>query len=149
MRSTRHGWRPALLAGCLAVTALVAAACGGGSGDGGSPSPPSGQRPSSPAKVTIIKPTNGEQFTSGQKIPVVVRLTGARIVKQSTTNISPTTGHLHLYVDDAIVSMNYQTTNTLTGVKPGMHVMKVEFVAADHLPFDPRIISAVTFQVTK
>ena len=30
-----------------------------------------------------------------------------------------------------------------------MHVMKVEFVAADHLPFDPRVVSAVTFEVTK
>ncbi|HXJ62203.1 MAG TPA: hypothetical protein VNN79_00475 [Actinomycetota bacterium] len=148
---TRWRWRRALLAGGLALLALTAAACGGGTGDGGSPSPPTHQatsRPSSPVTVTIVTPKNGEQFQAGEKIPVVVKLTGAKIVKQSTTNITPTTGHLHMYVDDAIVSMNYQTTNTLTEVKPGMHVMKVEFVAADHLPFDPRIIQAVTFQVT-
>jgi hypothetical protein len=28
-----------------------------------------------------------------------------------------------------------------------MHVLRVEFVASDHLPFNPRIFTAVTFQV--
>jgi hypothetical protein len=125
--------------------ALVAAACGGGGNDGPTPT----ARPSSPATVTIESPTNGQSFKAGTEIPVHVQLTGAKIVKQTTKNISPTTGHLHLLVDNAVVSMNYATTETLKGVKPGMHVMKVEFVAADHLPFDPRVISAVTFEVTK
>lgn len=152
MRRTtpRTRLRAGLLAAGLALAA-VAAACGSGSGDGGTsptaPTQPTGVRPSSPAMLTIVMPTNGQQFKSGQTIPVDIKLTGAKIVRQSTTHITPTTGHLHLYVDDAIVSMNYQTTNTLKGVKPGVHVMKVEFVAADHLPFDPRVIQAVTFQV--
>jgi hypothetical protein len=142
--------RAGLLAAGLAL-ATVAAACGGGSGAGGTsptaPTQPTGVRPSSPAMLTVITPSNGQQFKAGQSIPVDVKLAGAKIVKQTTTHITPTTGHLHLYLDDAIVSMNYQTTNTLKGVKPGMHVMKVEFVAADHLPFDPRVIQAVTFEV--
>jgi hypothetical protein len=99
--------------------------------------------------VTIEAPKNGASFPAGTPIPVRVQLTGAKIVRQSTKNITPTTGHLHLLVDDAVVSMNYSTVNTLKGVEPGMHVMKVEFVAADHLPFDPRVIAAVTFEVTK
>ncbi len=138
----------ALLVMGLAVLALTAAACGGGGGDGGASTQPS-SRPSSPAHVKIEAPTNGETFKAGATIPVKVQLTGARIVRQTTKHIKPTTGHLHLYVDDALVSMNYQTTNALKGVKPGMHVMKVEFVAADHIPFDPRVITAVTFEVTK
>jgi hypothetical protein len=129
----------------LAAFALATAACGGG---GNEPPTPTA-RPSSPATVTIESPTNGESFKSGTEIPVRVDLTGAKIVKQTTKNITPTTGHLHLLVDNAVVSMNYATAETLKGVKPGMHVMKVEFVAADHLPFDPRVISAVTFEVTK
>jgi len=152
MRTTTMGLpRPrALLALGLALVAAVTVACGGGGGDGGtSPSTQSSGRPSSPAKLTILSPTNGQSFKAGQTIPVNVKLTGAKIVRQTTQHITPTTGHLHLYVDNAIVSMNYQTTNQLKGVKPGVHVMKVEFVAADHLPFDPRVIQAVTFQVTK
>lgn len=135
------------LAGGAIALALAAAACGG-SGDGGGDGTPT-TRPSSPATVTIESPTNGEQFPAGTAIPVNVDLTGAKIVQQTTKNITPTTGHIHLLVDDKVVSMNYQTTNTLEGVEPGMHVMKVEFVAADHLPFDPRVVSAVTFEVTK
>ena len=129
----------------LVALAVTTTACGGGGGDGGTPT----TRPSSPATVAIQSPTNGEQFPAGTVIPVKVDLTGGRIVKQSTKDITPTTGHLHLSVDNAIVSMNYSTTNSLKGVKPGMHVMKVEYVAADHLPFEPRVIAAVTFEVTK
>ncbi|HEY7280785.1 MAG TPA: hypothetical protein VID47_04240 [Actinomycetota bacterium] len=152
MRTTRTGrlHPKALLALGLALVATMTVACGGGPGGGATtPSTQTSGRPSSPAKLTILSPTDGEAFKAGQIIPVDVKLTGAKIVRQTTTHITPTTGHLHLYVDNAIVSMNYQTTNQLKGVKPGVHVMKVEFVASDHLPFDPRVIQAVTFQVTK
>jgi hypothetical protein len=151
MRTTTRGpARPqALLALGLAVVAAVTVACSGGGDGGTTPSTQTSGRPSSPATLTILSPTNGQTFKAGQIIPVNVKLTGARIVKRTTTHITPTTGHLHLLVDNAIVSMNYQTTNQLEGVKPGVHVMKVEFVAADHQPFDPRVIQAVTFQVAK
>ncbi|MFL5797008.1 MAG: hypothetical protein ACJ77A_03625 [Actinomycetota bacterium] len=146
-RNRTAGPRALLVVG-VASLALTAAACTGGGGDGSASTPPS-SRPSSPAQVKIETPTNGETFKAGATIPVKVRLSGARIVRQTTKHITPTTGHLHLYVDNALVSMNYQTTNMLKGVKPGMHIMKVEFVAADHLPFEPRVITAVTFEVTK
>jgi hypothetical protein len=32
-------------------------------------------------------------------------------------------------------------------VAPGQHTLRVEFVASDHLPFDPRVISEVVFEV--
>ena len=141
----RRTWRTRLAGGAITL-ALAAAACGSGDGggDGGTPT----GRPSSPAKVVIDTPVDGDQVPAGETIPVTVTLTGGKIVPQATKDISPTTGHLHMSVDDKIVSMNYGTTNSLKGVEPGMHVMKVEFVAADHLPFDPRVIAAVTFEVT-
>jgi hypothetical protein len=74
-------------------------------------------------------------------------LSGAKIVAATTTNISPDKGHLHVYLDNQIVSMNFGLTDDIGNVKSGMHVLRVEFVASDHLPFDPRVFTAVTFEV--
>jgi Family of unknown function (DUF6130) len=144
MRTTNRR-RAALAAGVVGI-ALLAAACGGGSGPGDGTSTQPSARPSSPAKVAIESPKNGQTFTSGT-IPVRIKLTGARIVPRTSLHITPTTGHLHLYVDDQIVSMNYKAVATLKDIKPGLHDLRVEFVAADHLPFDPRVIADVSFEV--
>ncbi len=103
-------------------------------------------RPSSPAKVQIVSPTNGEVI-HGPVVEVRIRLQNARIVSATTTNITPDQGHLHLYLDDEIESMNFSTSAKLTAVRPGLHVLRVEFVASDHLPFDPRVIAEVAFEV--
>ena len=110
-------------------------------------SPPAA-RPSSPAKVQIVTPTNGEVI-HGPVVKVEVRLQNARIVAATTTNITPDEGHLHLYLDDRIESMNFSTSATLPAVQPGLHVLRVEFVASDHLPFDPRVIAQVAFEVKR
>ncbi len=128
----------------LASAAL--AACGG---DAVAPSPsPSataaGPRPSSPAHVTIVSPANGA-VVHGTSVPVHLELTGAKIVQTTTTHITPTEGHIHVYLDNAIVSMNYALDASLANVAPGQHVLRVEFVAADHAPFDPRVISNAVF----
>ena len=78
----------------------------------------------------------------------MVSLKGAHVVKPTTTHIVPTQGHIHVYLDDQIVSMNYSLDNTVH-VTPGEHVLRVEFVASDHLPFDPRVVKAVVFEVKK
>ncbi|MGH2465342.1 MAG: hypothetical protein ACRDGI_07770 [Candidatus Limnocylindrales bacterium] len=98
---------------------------------------PGGSRPSSPAVLTIVSPTPSEVVT-GTTLHVVMSLQNATIVPATTTNISPTTGHIHLFVDNALVSMNYQLTQDLP-VHPGTYVLYAEFVAADHAPFDPRV----------
>jgi hypothetical protein len=106
-------------------------------------------RPSSPAKIAFLSPTNGQAFTGGSvTVPVRLSLSGAHIVDQTTTHITPTTGHVHLYLDNQIVSMNYSLDATVPGVKPGQHILRAEFVAADHLPFDPRVLTLVTFTVS-
>ena len=34
----------------------------------------------------------------------------------------------------------------LRGVSPGLHTLTAEFVAADHGPFNPRVIATTTFR---
>ena len=38
-------------------------------------------------------------------------------------------------VDGRIVSMLYGTTQTVSGLTPGLHTLSAEFVAANHIPF--------------
>jgi hypothetical protein len=105
----------------------------------GSPLASLGPRPSSPATVAIVQPTAGQKL-SGSTIHVVLQLKGATIVPATTTDITPTTGHVHLYVDNQLVSMNYGLEQDIP-ITPGSHVLKAEFVAADHAPFNPRVYS--------
>jgi hypothetical protein len=123
----------------LAVTviALVLASCGG------QPSAsPSVVRPSSPAVITIVEPTAG-QTVSGASVHVVLSLTGAKVVPQTTTKIRPDEGHVHLFVDNVLVSMNYGLEQDLP-VHRGTYVLTAEFVAADHAPFSPRVVTPQT-----
>lgn len=108
---------------------------------------PTGSRPSSPAIVKILSPVSGSTV-SGTTIHVVLTLTGASIVQATTTNIQPDQGHIHLYVDNNLFSMNYALEQDLP-VTPGTYVLKAEFVAADHAPFSPRVWSPEVFFTVK
>jgi hypothetical protein len=130
----------------LVLLILSSVGCGGsGSSDG---SPTVLARPSSTGRLSIVSPQDGEVFHAST-VPVAVKLAGARVVPATTTNIAPDEGHLHLTLDGNIVTMNFTTTDQLTDVTPGLHTLQVEFVASDHLPFDPRVIEQVTFQVKR
>lgn len=133
------------VAGAVAA-ALLLASCGRGGSPGGGGTPTPAARPSSPATLRIESPANSS-VVQGPTVRVRVALDGARIVDATTKNITPTTGHLHLSLDGKLISMNYQLHQTIPNVTPGRHVMEVEFVAADHLPFDPRVVAAVQFRV--
>jgi hypothetical protein len=128
----------------VVVLAVLSSSCSSGrnAADGTTTASP---RPSSPAKVKILEPRNGEVIR-GSNLTIKVRLTGALIVPATTTHIVPTQGHLHVFLDDRIVAMNFSTIGQVPNVTPGVHVLRVEFVASDHLPFDPRVFTAVTFQ---
>jgi hypothetical protein len=141
------GRRSVRLAIAILAVSLLASACSNGSDVVGDTSTPD-VRPSSPAKVAILSPTNG-QVVHGSDVRIRVQLTGAKIVPATTTDIVPTRGHLHVYLDDQIVSMNFKLTGDIGDVRPGMHVLRVEFVASDHLPFDPRVFTAVTFEARR
>lgn len=126
----------------LTAIAIVVAACGGQS----SPTHPSmssmGPRPSSNATVEIVQPAPSTTVT-GTTAHVVLRLNGATIVPDTTTNIRPDQGHVHLYVNNQLISMNYGLEQDIP-VQPGTLVLKAEFVAADHAPFSPRVYSPET-----
>ena len=100
---------------------------------------PAGTRPSSPAIVAIVSPAQNAVVT-GPTAHVVISLQNATIVPATTTNLRPDEGHVHLYVDNVLVSMNYGLTQDLP-VHPGTYLLKAEFVASDHAPFDPRVWS--------
>jgi hypothetical protein len=137
-------------AAVLLAAALALAACSGG--DGGSAAPAAttvaAARPSSPAKLTIESPRNGQ--TIHQDRPEVrLNLVGAKIISRTTTHIQGDEGHIHLIVDGRLVNMNYGLSQRLPQLTPGQHVLQVEFVAADHAPFEPRVLTQAAFQVMK
>lgn len=136
----------------VVVVSLGAVACGGGDGGetspGSSSAPPTvaAARPSSTGHLTIASPENGERV-AGDVAELEVELHGAEIVDGTSTDLQPDQGHLHVMLDSELVSMTSGTSQTLTGLTPGEHLVQVEFVATDHAPFDPRVLAAVTFEV--
>jgi len=143
--------RAAALANAVLISVLLAA-CASSPSTAGSTAAASGSaslgpRPPSPAMVSIVQPTSGTEVT-GSTVHVVLSLTGATIVQQTTTAIRPDQGHVHLYVDNVLVSMNYGLEQDLP-VHPGTYVLKAEFVAADHAPFSPRVWSPEVFFTVK
>jgi len=130
--------------------ALALAACGGsddGGGDGasGATSTPSA-RPSSTAELSIVSPAVGE-VVHGSTVDLRVKLLGAKLVPSTTTDIVPDEGHLHVILDDKLISMTEGLEQSIPDVPPGEHRITVEFVASDHAPFDPRVVTVVAFEV--
>ena len=106
---------------------------------------PATDRPSTDAKIRIVEPQDGDVFEG--TVEIRLELDGARVVDQTSTDLRPDEGHVHVLLDDQLVSMTDGLEQTLQDVAPGLHVLKVEFVANDHAPFDPRMIEAVAFEV--
>ena len=142
------------LAAALALAAGLAGCSSGGSGGqaasgGQASSPPStaaAQRPSSTAKLLIASPHNG-QVVRGGSVQLRLDLRNAKIVAATTSNIRPDQGHVHVMLDGRLISMNYGLQEVLPKLAAGTHVLQVEFVAADHLPFDPRVLTQAAFEV--
>jgi hypothetical protein len=150
---------PRTLTAALALAALLLAGCSsGGSSSGGSAQNGSGQasattaagatadRPASTGKLSILAPRNG-QVVKGTNLTLKLDLKGARIVQATTTKIQPDQGHVHVMLDGKLISMNYKLSEKLPKLTLGTHLIQVEFVAADHLPFDPRVLTQAAFQV--
>jgi hypothetical protein len=108
---------------------------------------PASNRPSSTARIRILVPAERAVF-HGDPAPVEVRLalTGGSIVRTTSTRLAPDRGHVHLYLDGALVSMSYGLQARLE-VVPGIHRLTAEFVALDHAPFAPRVMASADFTV--
>ena len=124
---------------------LALAACGGDA-----PSTPdtttTTARPASTATLTIVEPADDAVVGSGT-VEVVFELEGGTLVDLTETAIRPDEGHLHVTVDGALVSMTGGLQQELGHLEPGPHLLKAEYVAADHAPFEPRVLAAVAFTV--
>jgi len=135
----------------VVVAALALAACssdGDNSGQAATATTAAvaADRPSSPAKLTIETPRQG-QTVKQTRPQLVLALDGGKVVNQTTTRVQGDEGHIHLYVDGKLVAMNYGLRQRLPQLPPGQHVVQVEFVAADHAPFDPRVLTQAAVEV--
>jgi hypothetical protein len=103
-----------------------------------------GHRPSSPVKITLLSPTSGE-VVHGTSVLVQVSIVGGIVTRTTTSDISPTKGHVHLYINNQLFLMAYTLSESIT-VKPGLeYSMYAEYVAQDHFPFDPRDVTPTIF----
>jgi hypothetical protein len=109
---------------------------------------PAAIRPFSTATLGITKPVADEIVDEGT-LDVAMTLQGGTIVDAATTELTATTGHIHLSLDGTLVSMTYGVVQeiSLQGLAPGQHSLQAEFVAADHGPFDPRVTFTVPFAI--
>jgi hypothetical protein len=104
-------------------------------------------RPSTRARLTIVSPREGEVVRGNPAVvDVRLRLVGGRIVPLTSLHFVPNAGHIHLYLDGGLVSMT-PTLRATIAAPPGSHVLRAEFVAVDHGPFDPRVLATVSFRV--
>jgi hypothetical protein len=137
----------AALATLILATALVA--CGGEttpSVDTSVDATSSGPRPTSTATLRIARPRD-DAVVRDDEVDVMFDLDGGSLVDLTTTAVRPDEGHLHVTLDGALVSMTGGLRQTLQGLTPGPHLLKAEFVASDHAPFEPRVVAAVAFTV--
>jgi hypothetical protein len=146
----RGRWSMGALWGIALATAAVACVGsspeppGSGSAIGSPPTP--AQRPESTATLEIVSPSDG-QVVDGSRVPVRLSLDGGRLVPAASTDLRPDEGHLHVVLDDGLVDMTARLRSDLADVAPGPHLLRVEYVASDHAPFDPRVIDAASFEV--
>lgn len=85
----------------------------------------------------------------GDQVDLVVELEGATLTDVASTDLRPDEGHLHVFLDDQLVTMTSGFEQVLRDLVPGEHIVKVEFVANDHIPFEPRVLAAVSFLVKR
>jgi hypothetical protein len=76
--------------------------------------------PADGASVKILSPTKDQIFQKDQ-IPLKFKL-----VKGKRGH------HVHAYVDGELMGMFNSQKGTLTGIKPGKHVLELRVVAEDH-----------------
>jgi hypothetical protein len=133
-----------LIAAGLAASLLFWTGCGPRP-QTGTPAPPAQSRPRSTATLSIISPSPGAVI-AGATLHVRLGLKGGEIVPQTSINLSPDKGHIHLLLDGKVVSMAYGVEQDVP-VTQGPHLLTAEYVATDHFPFNPRVTRTVTFTI--
>lgn len=135
----------------LALAVTMLSACGGATASTSTPiagyTPATLSRPATQVQITLVSPTSGE-VVHGSSVHVVVSITGGTVTPVYSSHISPTVGHVHLFMNSQLVYMSYTLQQDLP-VNPGAeYSMYAEWVASDHFPFSPRdVTSKVYFSV--
>jgi len=152
LRGTGFAWMPrrggwALIAVAVALAVAATTVPRAVLGPGQTPVTSTGPRPSSTATLAFIAPQDGF-VASGYELTVRLDIAGAAITSVTSTTVTPDTGHVHLSLDGALVSMTGGALQVvdLRRVVSGPHTLTATFVAADHLPFDPPVTAEVTFE---
>lgn len=97
---------------------------------------------STSARITILSPADGDTVRAGM-VNVEVDIKNGSVA----TSASDTEGgHIHIFVDDQMVSMPY-TTDTTVQLDPGEHAITAEYVDTAHMSFEPRVTDMVTVKV--
>ncbi len=97
---------------------------------------------SSSAVLKIVEPKEGAEVAAGEATTVRVDLANAPL---ATSPTSSSGGHLHLYVDGKLQQMPYSKKVQVT-LDEGEHEIRVEYVDAQHLSFEPSV--EVSVEVT-
>ncbi len=93
----------------------------------------------------MLEPAPAAVIT-GEILRVRLDLTGGRIILETKSALRPDEGHIHVLLDGKTVSMAYGLEQDVRVTK-GPHLLQAEYVAADHSPFNPRVIVAATITV--
>lgn len=91
--------------------------------------------------VSIAKPSKGATVPANVPVDIEAEIAGETLTDE-TTGTDPTKGHIHIFVDGELSSMPSKLV-TPVELETGAHEITVEFVAADHSQFEPRILDTV------
>lgn len=130
-------------AAVAALTMILAGACSSGEEPKAKPSASTNARPSTNVKLRVLSPESGSTL-KGKTVTVKLDLQGGAIAPKASTNLKPNEGHIHVTLDNKL-SHTYGLEQSFNDVLPGLHALRVEFVASDHVPFNPRLIVNVGF----
>jgi hypothetical protein len=145
----------------LVLVAFGLAACGGSGGDAPESTPEAAPPAavSGGATVTIVEPQDGATVM-GPHVTVRLAVTGVSIVPAG--DMTPGTGHHHLYLDADLAPMsepvptvpgsivhlgNAASEFTFENVAPGQHRLIAVVADGAHVPLDPPVMDTVVFTV--
>lgn len=97
--------------------------------------------------IMILSPMPGTAVM-GPNVMVTVQVTNF-ILSPGEIGLPPIPGHghLHVFLDGTLTAITAAGTNTLMGLMPGMHTVRVELHQNNHLALTPPVEATVTFTV--
>jgi hypothetical protein len=98
--------------------------------------------------MKIIAPKDGEVIHRSS-VEVKLDLKGGHLAVPATTGVQPDEAHLHITIDVLPIRMTASLNQQVPNVRPGRHLLTVEFEAGNHLPFEPRLLANVGFKLAR